>query len=110
MLPSWASQTVAITEPTWVSERGTKIATYAGAGVNVAGCSVQPGGSSEDVMMRQGVTVRATAFLPPGTAVTAQARVTVDGVHYAIDGAPEVWASPTGAVSHVKLVLVDWVG
>lgn len=110
MLPSWARQSVTITEPVWVDERGAKVATYPASGVVVEGCDVQPGNATQDLNLRDNIIVRKTVYLPPGTPITRHARITHDGVNYAIEGEPMVWSSPFGTVSHVAVLLVDWEG
>lgn len=110
MLPSFATDTITLTEPTWIVERGKKVATYPGAGVAVTGCSVQPGPATADLQARDNVTIYYTAFIPAGTAVSRHARVEYEGDHYRIDGVPLRWKSPTGAVSHIVLPLIDWEG
>lgn len=110
-LPKWARQSVEIRQPTWVVDRGVqKTATYTGAKTTVTGCSVQPGGSSEDLSLRQHTTVRFTLIAPEGTEINEHTEVTFNGVAYSVDGAPEVWPSPTKRLNHVKAILVDWRG
>lgn len=111
MLPSWADDDVVITPPTWVSDRGKQIATYdSGDAVTVSGCSVQPGPATEDLRLRDNVTIIYTAFLPAGTRVDRHSRVTFEGDDFAIGGVPLRWKSPTGAVDHVVLPLIMWEG
>ena len=110
MLPSWASERIVVTEPVWVDERGSKVATYPGPGAFVEGCDVQPGASANDQALRDNITIRKTVFLPPGTPITRHARVSHGGADYAIEGEPQVWQSPFGTVSHVMLLLIDWSG
>lgn len=111
-LPSWASDTVEVIEPAWVDERGTATPDYDNptSTTPVPGCDVQPGASGEDLAARQGVTIRHTVYAPPGTAVNALSAVRYEGTVYAIDGEPMRWKSPTGAVSHVLIYLIDWKG
>lgn len=112
MLPSWATETVTVVEPAWVTDRNTQVADYdhPASVVAVAGCSVQPGASAETLAGRQAVVARWTVFMPEGTAPSPQAQVIVRGVRYAVDGQPAVWDSPTGALSHVVVLLIDWEG
>lgn len=112
MLPSWANDTITVIEPTWRDDRGTETADYDNPSsvTVVPGCSVQPGASTEDLMGRTNVIVRHTVYAPPGTVINAHAAVEYDGTRYAVDGQPARWPSPTGAVSNVVLLLVDWEG
>ena len=110
MLPSFARDTVTITEPVWVSERGKQTKTYPGPGVEVHGCDVQQGASDSDRAGRDNLQVAYTALLPPGTPVTRHARVTYEGEHFRVEGRPNRVKSPTGAVSHVSVLLMDWEG
>ncbi len=112
MLPSWASDAVTIIEPSWVTDRGKSVPDYGSPASQtvVRGCSVQPGAGVENTQARQNVIVRHTAYLPAGTSVTAHSKVRFNGVDYGVDGPPDVWQSPTGAVSHVVARLVDWKG
>lgn len=110
MLPSFTRDVVTLVEPTWVEERGNKVATYPGPGVEVGGCSVQPGAATEDMARRDNVVVRATVFLPPGVAVTRHAKVIFEGDEFQIDGIPMRWRSALGGADHTVLALVDWQG
>lgn len=112
MLPSFVRETITVVDPVWVDDRGTPVADY-GPGATrtvVPGCSVQPGASSEDLAGRTHVTVRWTVYAPPGTVVAADSAVEYEGRRYAVDGEPARWKSPTGAVSHLVLYLIDWEG
>ena len=110
MLPSFATKTVTVERAPYADSRGTKVRDWSQAVPSqVGGCSFQPSSSSVSwTDASQAVTIRARLFLPPGTDVQAGDRIDVDGVLYAIDGAPEIWESPTGSVSHVVCNLIDW--
>lgn len=112
MLVSWACDTLRIIRPSWVDDRGKLVPDYShpAAAFDVPGCEVQPGASTEDRAGRQSSIVRFTALAPAGTDAQARDVVEYRGVRFAIDGAPHHWRSPTGAVSHVSLSLVDWEG
>ena len=105
MLPSWATDVVTLVEPTWVDERGKQVAVYGDEGVAVSGCSVQPGASSEDLALRDNAEVAATAYLPPGVAVSRHARVLWDGGVYEVVGEPQKWRSPLGSLDHIVVAL-----
>lgn len=114
MLPSFASDTPIRIRPTWTTDaRGTRRPNY-GAGaerVPVPNSLVQPGASQEVLDGRAGaVAVRWSWFAPPGTDVTATDAVEWDGKVYAVDGEPARHRSPTGALSHVLVLLIDWKG
>lgn len=110
MFVSFARETVVVVEPVIVEQRGKKVRTYPDTGVSVAGCSVQPGASSEDTALRENVTIRWTVFMPPNVRVSAYSKVIVRGRAYQVEGEPQEWRSPTGRVSHVAVYLVDWKG
>ena len=113
MLPSFATDTIHVVTPVWVDDRGTMVPDWSqppASRTPVYGCSVQPGASTEDLLGRQNVTVRWTVWAPEGTVVDAHQGVEWQGVVYQVDGEPLSWRSPSGAVSHVVLLLVDWQG
>lgn len=112
MLPSFASQTVTVIEPSWRDVRGTQTADYDHplSATVVTGCSVQPGASSEDLQARTQATIRHTAYLPPGTPVTRHTAVVYAGERYSIEGVPAVWPSATGRLDHTVVSLIDWKG
>lgn len=78
--------------------------------LTIFGCSVQPGVSLEENSMRDSTKIAWTAYLPEGADILSTDRVCFDGVEYVIDGEPERWKSPTGALSHVRVFLVRWEG
>jgi hypothetical protein len=113
-LPSFATDTAVRVRPSWtVDARGVRRPDY-GAGaarLTVAGCLIQPGASVEVLEQRVGaVAVRWSVFMPPGTDIEASDAVEVDGRLYAVDGEPARHRSPTGALSHVLALLIDWKG
>lgn len=113
MLPSFAADTITIVEPVLVDDRGTTVADWTqppASETEVTGCSVQPGASSEALGGRQGVTVRWTVYAPLSAPVTAHSGVLWHGTLYQVDGEPARWASPTGALGHLVIVLIDQEG
>jgi hypothetical protein len=63
--------------------------------VDVAGVGVEPRPSSEPAQdARNAVTDGFTLYLPPGSVVTPQNRVSVRGGTYSVLGEPAVWRSP----------------
>lgn len=112
MLPSWATQTITVVEPTLIDDRGTQVADYddPASETDITGCSVQPGASAEVLAARQGVSIRWTVYAPPSVAVTAHSAVRYEGNLYDVDGEPQRWSSPTGGLDHSVLLLVDHEG
>ena len=113
MLPSWASDVITVQTPAMILERGKEVPDWSqppASSVTVRGCNVQPGASTEDVAARQNVTIRHTVWAPPATVVGAHDAVEYRGTRYAVDGEPLRWKSPTVAVSHVQIYLIDWEG
>lgn len=111
-LLSFMKQSVTVVTPQMVDDRGTLVPDWSVPGVEtvVEGCSVQPGASSEVMAARQAVTYRWTVFAPAGTVIGPYDGVLVGGQLFQVDGAPKVWPSPTGRVSHVEVLLLDWEG
>ena len=111
MLPAWANDEITIITPSWVEERGKQIPDYRnGVRTVVKGCSVQPGGQTENLAGRQAVEVRFTVYAPPGVRVDAHDAVEYEGTLFQVDGGALLWKSPTGSVSHSVMNLVDWEG
>lgn len=112
MFPSFATQSIDVIEPGVIDDRGTEVPDleHPVSEVTVPGCSVQPGGSTEDNEARQNVEIRWTVYAPGGTPGTARSAVRYAGTVYAIDGEPARWPSPTGGLDNVVFRLVDWKG
>lgn len=111
MLPSFAEDVIEVESPVWVLDsRNTRRPTFPVGNLRtrVPGCSVQPGASAEILAGRTTTSVRWTVFAPPGTAVEATDTVMFEGTRYAVDGEAARHRSPTGATSHVMLLLLDW--
>ena len=112
MLPSFCSKTAYIYRAPYKSERGTQVRDWSSESVQVEtvkNCSFQPITSATAwTDPSQAVTSQWRLFMPPGTDIMADDRVQVDGVMYAINGSPEIWESPTGAVSHIAANLIEW--
>lgn len=111
-MPSFASHEITVVRPAWITDaRNVRKPDYgeAAARTVVRGCSVQPGASPELVEAgRVTVTIRWTVLAPPGVDVGPSDAVEWRGKLYAVDGEPMVWDSPTGALDHVVLPLIDW--
>lgn len=112
MLPSFATQEIKVVAPAWTTDgRNVRKPDYGDAATRTAvpGCSVQPGASPELVTDgRNTATIRWTVLAPPGTVVEATSAVEYRGRLYKVDGEPLPWDSPTGALDHVALFLIDW--
>lgn len=76
------------------------------AETDIAGCSVQPLGGTEDTGAGDLVVTNLTLVCPPGTDITATDRVRWGGSVYAVDGPPEPWADRLGRPSHVQAQLI----
>lgn len=76
----------------------------------VKGCDVQPGTTHEYLLQRDQVLVAWTVFAPPGTDVTEYDRVRYNGDIYTVYGHPAPWASPSGRLDYLEIVLQDWRG
>lgn len=69
------------------------------ARTTVHGAFVAPRSSTEAGNGRAGVIVGLTAYLPPGTRVTAADRVEVRGVTYSVEGEPGDWRDPFDGIA-----------
>ena len=110
-LPSFCRTTVTVKRPATIIERGVEVPDpghYATHKIN--GCYVQFRDTDITLDQRQGLTVRAVAYFPPGSDIRVGDLVVYNGVEYKIDGAPFLVQSPTGRISHIKAELVDWEG
>ena len=110
MLPIWCNDTVTVWRAPYVEQRGTKVRDWANAEPHeVAGCSVQPAGTSTAwTDPRQALTVQATLFAPLGADIREGDRIEFAGARYSLNGAPLPYRSPTGAASHLFAQLTDW--
>lgn len=103
-----AGETITIVRPgavTGQDQYGNDIRAAA-TEIDVAGCAVAPGGSSEDVQARDQVAQHLTVWAPSGTVVLVTDRVRRGGVLYDVDSAPETWRSAfTGFTGPVQLSL-----
>lgn len=110
MLPIWCNDTVTVSRAPYVEQRGTRVRDWANATEHeVAGCSVQPAGTSTSWGdPRQAVNVQANLFAPLGADIQEGDRIGFMGRSYAMNGAPLPYRSPTGAASHLFVQLVEW--
>ena len=112
MLPSWCSETVTVLRAPIATRGGRSERDWSQAAQHaVAGCSVQPGGTSTGFGTVDAVsTADATLYAPPGADVDEGDRVVAASGTYVVDGIPYAWNSPTGRVSHVQARLRKWEG
>lgn len=111
MLPSFATDSVTVYTPSTIVSRGSTIEDWsAPAQTTIDGCRFHPGASSRDMAERDGVTIDATLYAPPGTVIDRHARIEFDGYVYTVAGIPHPRRSPSGAVDHVKVLLRTWEG
>ena len=112
MLPSWASDTITRLRAGIITQRGSEIPDWSNPDrLEIAGCSMQPAGTSLTQDGRvQGTADGYTCYLPPGADVIAGDRISYNGKTYTITGEPRQWTSPSGLVSNTQLQLERWYG
>lgn len=112
MLPSFCKDEVEISRAPLVDRRGTKVRDWDNAVTHkLTGCSLQDVSTDTAwTYVRQGVTLRAVLYAPPGSDIMEGDRVSFDGRQFSVDGSPMPRRSPTGRVSHVECNLTDWSG
>lgn len=113
MLPSFCQQSITRVRPGTKTSRGSTVPDWDNptSSATISGCSVQPASTSlsEDGRVL-GITDGLTVYLPNGSDVLAGDHIVYDGETYEINGEPRVWASPTGARSHILLNLRRYSG
>lgn len=106
---SFATETLTRLRAPQVMDHGSLVADWGEADeVTLAGWSLQPGASSEDLQNREAVRVDWTAYGPYDADVIATDRIRLPSGDYSVIGEPERWKSPTGRVSSTKLLLQRW--
>lgn len=113
MLPTFARETVTIIHPGTMADRGVTVPDWEHATRStVAGCSVQPAGTSRTFASARVLNIQDayTLYAPPGAPIVPGDRVECSAGRFETDGAPEIWTSPTGKVSHVQWTLRRWEG
>ena len=109
MLP-FATRTVTrLRAPLRDDGRGNQIPDWPHAvAENIAGCSVQPGGTSENLKNRHTVEVAYSIIMPADTDILATDHVRIDGADFAVVGEPARWTS--GVLDHVQFEVRKWDG
>lgn len=79
---------------------------------DIPGCSVQPASAIESTDRGEMLVTSVTAYLPPGTDITATDRIRWLGSTYEVNGTPAAHATRAGVPSHVvaELKLVQGQG
>lgn len=112
MLPSWADDTVIVQRAARITDHGISVVDWSQTPTEttVTGCSFQPASGVEDINHRSAVGGPAQVFMPYGTDVTGLDRLVFDGDTYEVEGRPQKWLSPSGAVDHVLVTAHIWEG
>lgn len=112
MLPSFCRETVTVSRAPLAPVRGSRERDWSKKEDHyLTGCSVQPVSSAEATgEAREGTSVAAALYAPPGADVAVGDRVTSAGQTFEVVGSPLSISSPTGAVSHVRCDLARYVG
>ena len=108
MLLSFATGIIIRLRPKWVRDDRNNLVEGEMEALQITGCSIQPGASAEDVAMRQTTTIDYTIFAPATTDVCSTDRLEIYGEVYEVVGEPQRWNSPTGTISHVKILARRW--
>lgn len=107
---SFATETITRLRAPRILDHGSMVSDWDNATeATLAGWSLQPGASVEDLQNRDAVRVDWTAYGPYDADVTATDRIRLPSGDYSVTGEPERWKSPTGRISSTKLLLSTWV-
>lgn len=107
---SFATETITRLRAPLVSDHGSMVSDWDNATeAALEGWSLQPGASAEDLQNRQAERVDWTAIGPYDADVTGADKIRLPDGDYGVIGRPERWKSPTGRISHTKLLLSAWV-
>jgi hypothetical protein len=108
-LPSWATVTaVRLRAPLRADPYGnpTGVRDWDSAlRADIPGCALAPLRGAEVLDNRDRRIIRRILRCPPHADVTATDRVEVKALVYEVDGEPEPWQSPSGALAHLRVVL-----
>lgn len=112
MLPAFCAETVTITRPAYVDERGTLVPDWSNASSHdVDGASVQPASTTEATgEPRFNAQLSATAWLPPDADVKKGDKLTWRGIVFSVYGLTMPWVSATGTLDHIVVQLRDYDG
>lgn len=100
----FATQTVAVQRAPLIADHGSQVRDWTSPATHtIGGCSVQPGGGTEDQLNRDSVTTVWSVFAPLGADVLDTDRVVVGGVAYEVDGPVRPWE--TGILDHLEISL-----
>lgn len=113
MILSFMTQTVTRVRPATRVVNGRTVPDWDAPPVSelvIPGWTVQPGDMSEDLANRSNQTARYSAIGPADADIMATDGIRYDGVLYQVDGGPQHWPSPTTALDHTFLRLVDHQG
>lgn len=115
MPPSWARDTITRVRPQLIDDgHGNQVPDLsdlaAGDHLAIPRCNVQPGVSVENRGLREAVRTALSVFAPAGSDVTQGDYVSWQAVTYRVVAQPEIWSSPTGARSHMRIDLEVWEG
>lgn len=116
-LPSFCNAVVEVKRPGTKYVRGTPVPDWTKATVRtVRGCSLQPTATSSFRESRvNNVECDARLYAPPGSDIRAGDHVAMTargyrGVVFEVDGEPMAYESPSGAVSHLLVLLRRYRG
>lgn len=112
-LPSFCKQIVVRVRPGSKTVRGTPVPDWDQADrTRISGCSLQEltTGSADGVRRTNAVVVGARLYAPLGSDIRDGDRIEFDGQTWDVDGHPLPKHSPTGAVSHLAVVLTTHRG
>lgn len=88
---------VTIVHPVVAEDRnGARQVSWSGATTTTSRGWLSQVDASEDIVHRDGELTRWVLFLPAGTDITAQDRVTIDGATFEVDAPPHPAWSPRG--------------
>lgn len=111
-LPSFFTQSITRIRPGTKTLRGSEVPDWSNTTtVTIAGCSVQPAGTSLSMDGRVlALTDGLTAYVPANADIQAGDRIEYGGETYTINGAPRVWPSASGGLDHIQMNLERWSG
>lgn len=111
MLPGFAAATVTRERATLVDDGHGNLAESWDSPdtVEIVGCSVQPGASTENLQNRDTTLIAYTVYAPADADVVATDRILIGATPFAIDGEPARWSTGL-SLDHMVLLLKRWEG